>query len=84
MATKTKATAVQTNGKAVKADDSNTVKPEHFDVVIRQTAGNGKWRWSVEANADHPTDSGEVAMGAAKTLQGAADAADGAILAECE
>jgi len=57
---------------------------EHFDTVINREGGSRVYQWAVSASGDHPTQSGTLFSGQAKTLDQCADAIVAAIDNACD
>ncbi len=74
------------NNKVQKNDDDEVVavNETHFDITITKEGGGRLWQWSLSAASDHPTESGVLSSGRAKTTAQCSDAIEMAIAAEIE
>jgi len=85
---KTNGTKVETSAKAdikAKADDTDAITADMFDVSVEGVGGGEKWRVAIEANDSHPTESGIQFMTTFKgDFDGVGNVIDAALADLCE
>lgn len=64
--------------------ETTEVTADMFDVVITRLGGSSRWRVAVEANENHPTESGEVEVRTVRSLADAETVVTEAISNACD